>query len=63
MCGFAYVISLMVYQLGGLLTGEVVFGGGTVAAILCLAALLYLLFRKGCQGDALRLRAVDALRA
>ena len=63
MCGFAYVISLMVYQLGGLLTGEVGFGTGTVAAILCLAALLYLLFRKGCQGDALRLRAVDALRA
>ena len=63
MCGFAYVISLMVYQLGGLLTGEVGFGTGTVAAILCLAALLYLLFRKGCQGDTLRLRAVDALRA
>ena len=63
MCGFDYVISLMVYQLGGLLTGEVGFGTGTVAAILCLAALLYLLFRKGCQGDALRLRAVDALRA
>ena len=26
MCGFAYVISLMVYQFGGLITGEVSFG-------------------------------------
>ena len=62
MCGFAYVVSLMVYQIGGLITGQVSFGAGTVAAILCLAALIYLLFRKGYQGDALRLRAVDAVR-
>ena len=63
MCGFAYVISLMVYQFGGLITGEVSFGVGTVAAVLCLAALVYLLFRKGYQGDTVRLRAVDAVRA
>ena len=63
MCGFAYVISLMVYQFGGLITGEVSFGVGTVAAVLCLAALIYLLFRKGYQGDTVRLRAVDAARA
>ena len=63
MCGFAYVISLMVYQFGGLITGEVSFGVGTVAAVLCLAALIYLLFRKGYQGDTVRLRAVDAVRA
>ena len=62
MCGFAYVISLMVYQFGGLITGQVAFGAGTVAAVLCLAALLYLLFRKGYQGDTVRLRAVDAVR-
>ena len=62
MCGFAYVISLMVYQFGGLITGEVSFGMGTVAAVLCLAALIYLLFRKGYQGDTVRLRAVDAVR-
>ena len=62
MCGFAYVISLMVYQFGGLITGQVSFGAGTVAAILCLAALIYLLFRKGYQGDDVRLRAVDAVR-
>ena len=62
MCGFAYVISLMVYQFGGLITGEVSFGVGTVAAVLCLAALIYLLFRKGYQGDTVRLRAVEAVR-
>ena len=62
MCGFAYVISLMVYQFGGLITGQVSFGAGTVAAVLCLAALIYLLFRKGYQGDDVRLRAVDAVR-
>ena len=63
MCGFAYIISLMVYQFGGLVTGEVTFGTGTVAALLCLAALLYPLFRRGYQGDTVHLRAVDAVRA
>ena len=46
MCGFAYAVSLMVYQLGGLLLGEVSFGAGTVAALLVLAALVWLLVRK-----------------
>ena len=50
MCGFAYVISLIVYQLGGLVTGEAVFSVWTVVAIVLLAGLLYLLFRKGYQG-------------
>ncbi|MCI9530127.1 MAG: ferrous iron transporter B, partial [Angelakisella sp.] len=51
MCGFAYVISLIVFQLGGLVTGEAVFGTGTVAALVLLAGILYLLFRKGYQGE------------
>ncbi len=51
MCGFAYVISLIVFQLGGLATGEAVFGTGTVAALVLLAGILYLLFRKGYQGE------------
>ena len=46
MCGFAYVISLIVYQLGGLITGETAFGVGTIAAIVCLIGLGYMLFRK-----------------
>ena len=51
MCGFAYVISMIVYQIGGLFTGEAVFGFGTVVAILLLAGLVYLLFRKGYKPD------------
>ena len=51
MCGFAYVVSLIVYQLGGLVTGETVFGIGTIAAVILLAGILYLLFRKGYQGE------------
>ena len=47
MCGFAYVVSLIVYQLVGLALGEVAFGAGTIAAILALAAIIYLLVRKG----------------
>ena len=47
MCGFAYVISLIVYQLGGLVTGEASFGVLTVLAVAALAALLYMIFRKG----------------
>ncbi len=46
MCGFAYLVSLIVYQLGGLLTGVCSFGFGTVAAIIALAFLLYMLLRK-----------------
>lgn len=46
MCGFAYLIALMVYQLGGLLLGEVAFGAGTVAGAAALVLLVWLLFRK-----------------
>ena len=51
MCGFAYVASLIVYQLGGLLTGTVGFSLWTVVAVAALAAIVYLLFRKGYQGE------------
>ncbi len=51
MCGFAYVVSLIVFQLGGLVTGEAAFGIGTVVALVLLAGILYLLFRKGYQGE------------
>ncbi len=46
-CGFAYVISLIVFQLGCLFTGD--FGShvvGIIAAFLCLAGLIYMLVRK-----------------
>ncbi len=41
----AYSVALMVYQIGGLILGEVAFGGGTIAAFAVLAVILYLLFR------------------
>ncbi len=43
-CVFAYVMALIVYQLG-IWFSNGAFGIGTVAALLCLAGLLYLLFR------------------
>lgn len=46
MCVFAYAISLIVYQIGGLFTGEAVFSVFTVVAVLVLALIVYLLFRK-----------------
>ena len=45
MCGFAYLISLMIYQFGTLFTGGG-FGVGTAAAIIDLAFLVYMLFRR-----------------
>ena len=51
MCGFAYVVSMIVYQLGGLITGEAVFNLWTVVAVAALAGILFLLFRKGYQGE------------
>lgn len=51
MCVFAYCVALMVYQFGGLLTGEVTFGLGTVAAIAVLALMIYLLVRKPAQAE------------
>ena len=51
MCGFAYVVSLIVFQLGGLVTGEAVFGLGTVVALVLLTGILYLLLRRGYQGE------------
>ena len=58
---FAYVISLIVYQLGGLVTGEAVFSLWTVVAVALLAGLLYLLFRKGYQGKGeVQLSSVEA---
>lgn len=43
-CGLAYVVALIIYQLGTVATGGG-FGIGTVVALVLLAGLLYLLFR------------------
>ncbi len=58
MCGFAYVISTIIYQLGGLFTGEATFSVFTVIAAVLLGGLLYLMFRKGYQGTTDDLRSV-----
>ena len=50
MCVFAYVIAMIVYQLGSLFTGGG-FSIWTVVALAALAGILYLLFRKGYQGE------------
>ena len=51
MCGFAYVLAMIVYQLGGLFTGEATFGVFTVVAAAALVGIVYLLLRKGYQPD------------
>ncbi len=64
MCGLAYVVSLMVYQLGGLIAGEVSFGLGTIAALVCLAGMIYLLVRKNkYEENSLTVRSVTAAAA
>jgi ferrous iron transport protein B len=60
--GFAYAMSLIVYQLVGLLTGEVSFSIGTIAAVAVLVLFIYLLFRKGYTNkESKQLYAVDAI--
>ena len=51
MCLFAYAISMIVYQIVGLFTGEAVFGIFTVLAVAVLAGLLYLIFCKNKYAD------------
>ncbi len=51
MCLFAYAISMIVFQLVGLFTGEATFGIFTIVAAAVLAGLLYLLLRKNKYAD------------
>ena len=46
----AYCVALIVYQIGGVLTGQVSFGIGTVVAAVIAAAVLFLLFRRDPNG-------------
>ncbi|MDR3226000.1 MAG: ferrous iron transport protein B [Clostridiales Family XIII bacterium] len=54
-CGFAYVIALIIYQMGMLASGS--FGVGTVVAILFIFAIFYMLFVKKPYDAASRLEA------
>ena len=60
MCVFAYVIALIVYQLGLLFTGGVQIIG-LIVAVALLAFLLYMLFRP--YKEATRLTATAAAKA
>ncbi len=51
MCGFAYAVSMVVYQLAGLCTGEASFSVFTVAAAAVLIGLVYLVVRKNKYAD------------
>ncbi|MBE6120328.1 MAG: ferrous iron transport protein B [Erysipelotrichaceae bacterium] len=64
MCVFAYVSSLIVYQLGGLLLGEVSFGFWTIIALALLILILYLLFRPGHKpkSEALNINQIQAVK-
>ena len=50
-CLWAYVVALIIYNFYGLVTGDVGFGLGTIAAIALTACVVYLLVRKGYQPD------------
>ena len=50
MTGFAYFMSLSVYQIGGLIAGETSFGIFTVISIILIIGFLYLLFRPSKEG-------------
>ncbi|MDR3209688.1 MAG: ferrous iron transporter B [Oscillospiraceae bacterium] len=54
-CGFAYIVSLCVYQLGTLFAAGA-FGVGTVFALLILAAFVYMLVRPAGKTDLLKAR-------
>ena len=62
---WAYVLAFIVYNVGGLFTGTVGFGIGTVIGFVLIAGLVYLLVRKGYKADntAVTLTSVDAAAA
>ena len=45
MCALAYCVALVVYQLGGIISGEVGFNFFTIVAVVILVAFIYLLVR------------------
>lgn len=54
---YAYCLALVVYQLGGLILGQVAFGPFTVVALVILGAFFYLLFRKNRGAAGLQIAA------
>jgi ferrous iron transport protein B len=56
-CGFAYVIALIINQIGGAVTGNLNVIG-LIAALACLAGIIYMLFFKKYQEAVKLTRAV-----
>ena len=54
-CGLAYVVALCIYQIGTLITTGT-FGIGTLVAFVCIACILYLLFRPYKESDTLNVK-------
>ncbi len=54
MCGFAYVVAMMVYQIGGLITGTVPFSVWTAVALVLFAVLVFLVVRPSREGERLQ---------
>ena len=49
--GWAYCISLIVYNIGGVITGEFGFGVGPIVSLVLIAGIVYLLVRKGAEPE------------
>lgn len=49
--GWAYALSLIAYNIGGLVTGELGFGVGTIVSLVLIAGIVYLLVRKGAEPE------------
>ena len=62
MCLWAYVVALIVYQLGSFFAGGG-FGLGTAAGLAALAAVLYLLFRPAPKLEDVAARSVRSVAA
>ena len=54
-CGLAYVVALCIYQIGTLITTGT-FGIGTLVAFVCVAGILYLLFRPYKESETLNVK-------
>ncbi|WP_027421732.1 ferrous iron transport protein B [Lachnobacterium bovis] len=55
-CGLAYAVSLVIYQIGGLFTGNVSFGFGTIVSIVLVAYFIYLLVRPYKESNVLTIK-------
>ena len=49
--GWAYCISLIAYNIGGVITGEFGFGVGPIVSLVLIAGIVYLLVRKGAEPE------------